>query len=144
MRMDPHAELTAAAVVNGWDEHALASAIAELGEEPRARAVARAIVRGRPLETTAQLADVIARVVGSGRPGLHPETRTFQAIRIVVNDELGALDRFLADAWQHLRPGGRLAIPVLPLARGPARERRVPPLGASCLCPPGLPVCACG
>lgn len=144
MRMDPHAEVTAADVVNGWDEDALASAIAELGEEPRARAVARAIVRGRPLETTAQLADVIARVVGSGRPGLHPATRTFQAIRIVVNDELGALDRFLADAWQHLRPGGRLAI----LAYHSLEDRRVKDAfrrwGASCLCPPGLPVCACG
>ena len=144
MRMDPHAEVTAAAVVNGWDEHALASVIAELGEEPRARAVARAIVRGRPLETTAQLADVIARVVGSGRPGLHPATRTFQAIRIVVNDELGALDRFLADAWRHLRPGGRLAI----LAYHSLEDRRVKDAfrrwGASCLCPPGLPVCACG
>src|SRR5215510_10410814 len=96
MRMDPGGELTAATVVNTWDERALTSAIAQLGEEPRARAVARAIVRARPLESTGHLADVVARAVGGGRPGLHPATRTFQAIRIVVNDELGVLERFLA------------------------------------------------
>jgi 16S rRNA (cytosine1402-N4)-methyltransferase len=144
MRMDPHGARTAAEVVNGWDERALASAIAELGEEPRARAVARAIVRARPLESTDQLADVVAHAVGSTRPGLHPATRTFQAIRIVVNDELGALDRFLADAWQRLRPGGRLAI----LAYHSLEDRRVKAAfrrwAATCVCPPGLPVCTCG
>lgn len=144
MRMDPAGELAAAAVVNTWDERALASAIAELGEEPRARAVARAIVRARPLESTGRLADVVARAVGGGRPGIHPATRTFQAIRIVVNDELGALERFLAHGWQTLRPGGRLAI----LAYHSLEDRRVKEAfrrwAASCLCPPGLPVCTCG
>src|SRR5262245_11344893 len=144
MRMDPASELTAATVVNTWDERALTSAIAELGEEPRARAVARAIVRARPLESTGHLADVVARAVGGGRPGLHPATRTFQAIRIVVNDELGVLERFLANGWQRLRPGGRLAI----LAYHSLEDRRVKEAfrrwAASCLCPPGLPVCTCG
>jgi 16S rRNA (cytosine1402-N4)-methyltransferase len=144
MRMDPGGELTAATVVNTWDERALTSAIAELGEEPRARAVARAIVRARPLESTGHLADVVARAVGGGRPGLHPATRTFQAIRIVVNDELGVLERFLADGWQRLRAGGRLAI----LAYHSLEDRRVKEAfrrwAASCLCPPGLPVCTCG
>ena len=82
MRMDPDAELSAEDIVNTWDEGALARAIARLGEEPRARAVARAIVRARPLATTSDLADVVARAVGRGKPGLHPATRTFQAIRI--------------------------------------------------------------
>ncbi len=144
MRMDPAAELTAATVVNTWDEHVLAEAIAELGEERRARAVARAIVRARPLETTDALAAIVARAVGRTTPGLHPATRTFQAIRILVNDELGALDGLLADGWQTLRPGGRLAV----LAYHSLEDRRVKGAfrrwAASCLCPPGLPRCACG
>ncbi len=144
MRMDPRAPLTAAAVVNTWDERALADAIAQLGEEPRARAVARAIVRARPLETTAALAAVVAAAVGRSRPGLHPATRTFQAIRILVNDELGALDRFLVDGWTLLRPGGRLAI----LSYHSLEDRRVKGAfrrwAASCICPPGLPRCSCG
>jgi len=144
MRMDPSAELTAATVVNTWDERALATAIAELGEEPRARAVARAIVRARPLDTTDALAETVTRVLGRGKPGLHPATRTFQALRIVVNDELGALDRFLADGWEQLRAGGRLAV----IAYHSLEDRRVKEAfrrwAASCLCPPGLPGCACG
>jgi 16S rRNA (cytosine1402-N4)-methyltransferase len=144
MRMDSSSEPSAETIVNTWDETALADAIARLGEEPRARAVARAIVRARPLRSTAALADVVARAVGRGKPGLHPATRTFQAIRILVNDELGALDRFLAAGWTLLRPGGRLAV----LAYHSLEDRRVKEAfrrwAASCLCPPGLPRCGCG
>jgi 16S rRNA (cytosine1402-N4)-methyltransferase len=144
MRMDQAAELTAATVVNTWDERALADAIAGLGEERRARGVARAIVRARPLASTAALAETVARAVGRTRPGLHPATRTFQAIRILVNDELGALERFLAEGWSLLRPGGRLAI----LAYHSLEDRRVKDAvrrwAASCHCPPGLPRCVCG
>ena len=87
---------------------------------------------------------MIARC-GRGGPGkFHPATRTFQALRIVVNDELGALDGFLADGWTLLRPGGRLAI----LAYHSLEDRRVKNAmrrwAASCLCPPGLPRCGCG
>jgi 16S rRNA (cytosine1402-N4)-methyltransferase len=144
MRMDPAGPLTAATVVNSWDERALADAIARLGEEPRARTVARAIVRARPLASTDALAAVVAGAVGRSRPGLHPATRTFQAIRIAVNDELGALDRFLADGWTLLRPGGRLAI----LSYHSLEDRRVKDAfrlwATSCICPPGLPRCGCG
>jgi len=144
MRMDRSGDLTAGTVVNTWDERALAEAIAELGEERRARAVARAIVRARPLESTEALAETVARAVGRTTPGLHPATRTFQAIRILVNDELGALDRLLADGWTLLRPGGRFAV----LAYHSLEDRRVKDAfrrwAASCLCPPGLPRCACG
>jgi 16S rRNA (cytosine1402-N4)-methyltransferase len=144
MRMDPAAKLDAAAIVNTWDEGALGDAIARLGEEPRARAVARAIVRARPLASTSDLAEIVARAVGSGKPGLHPATRTFQAIRILVNDELGALERVLVDGWTMLRPGGRLAI----LAYHSLEDRRVKQAfrrwAASCICPPGLPRCGCG
>jgi 16S rRNA (cytosine1402-N4)-methyltransferase len=144
MRMDPTAPLDAAVVVNTWAETDLARIIADYGEEPRARAVARAIVRARPLATTGDLARVVREVVGAGRPGHHPATRTFQAIRIAVNDELGALDRFLADGYALLRPAGRLAI----LAYHSLEDRRVKEAfrrwAASCLCPPALPSCVCG
>jgi 16S rRNA (cytosine1402-N4)-methyltransferase len=144
MRMNQTDPLTAETVVNTWDERALADAIAELGEERRARAVARAIVRARPLRSTDALAETVARAVGRTKPGLHPATRTFQAIRILVNDELGALERLLADGWALLRPGGRLAV----LAYHSLEDRRVKDAfrrwAASCLCPPGLPRCACG
>jgi 16S rRNA (cytosine1402-N4)-methyltransferase len=106
--------------------------------------VARAIVRARPLSSTQALAEVVARAAGRSRGKIHPATRTFQALRIVVNDELGALDRFLADGWTLLRPGGRLAI----LAYHSLEDRRVKDAmrrwAASCLCPPGLPQCVCG
>ena len=144
MRMDPAATLDAATVVNAWDERALGRVIADFGEEPRARALARAIVRARPLTTTGQLAGVVAGVLGVGRAGLHPATRTFQAIRVAVNDELGELERFLADGWALLRPGGRMAV----LAYHSLEDRLVKQAfrrwAAACLCPPGLARCACG
>jgi 16S rRNA (cytosine1402-N4)-methyltransferase len=144
MRMDPTAPDDAADLVNGASEQDLARLIAELGEEPRARAIARAIVRHRPLRTTAELAGVVSRVAGRGRPGLHPATRTFQAIRIAVNDELGELDRFLAEGWRVLAPGGRLAI----LAYHSLEDRRVKEAfrrwAAHCVCPPSALRCVCG
>lgn len=144
MRMDPAAPLDAATVVNCWPERELARVVGAYGEEPRARAIARAILRSRPLATTADLARVVAGVVGRGKPGIHPATRTFQAIRIAVNDELGVLDRFLDSAWTLLRPAGRLAI----LAYHSLEDRRVKTAfrrwAASCLCPPRVVRCACG
>ncbi len=144
MRMDPAAALSAAEVVNEWPEGELARIVAAYGEEPRARAVARAIVRARPLTTTTDLARVVGRVLGRGRPGIDPATRTFQAIRIAVNDELGELERFLADGWTVLRPGGCLAV----LAYHSLEDRRVKSAfrrwAADCLCPPRVPRCVCG
>jgi 16S rRNA (cytosine1402-N4)-methyltransferase len=144
MRMGPSAARTAGDVVNGWDERDLARILREYGEEPRSRAIARAIVRARPLETTTALADVVARVVGRGKPGHHPATRAFQAIRIAVNDELEALDRLLADGWRMLRPGGRLAI----LAYHSLEDRRVKTTfrrwASDCICPPHVVRCVCG
>jgi 16S rRNA (cytosine1402-N4)-methyltransferase len=144
MRMDPTALLAAAEVVNQWTEEELAQIIADYGEEPRARRVARAIVRARPLATTADLARVVTGVLGRGRPGLHPATRTFQAIRIAVNDELAGLEQFLTEGWRALRPGGRLAV----LAYHSLEDRRVKDAfrrwAADCLCPPRTPLCVCG
>jgi 16S rRNA (cytosine1402-N4)-methyltransferase len=97
--------------VNTWDETSLADAIFEFGEERQSRRVARAIVEGRPWSDTASLADLIARVVGGReRHRIHPATRTFQALRIVVNDELGEIRRLLPVAVERLAPGGRLAL----------------------------------
>jgi 16S rRNA (cytosine1402-N4)-methyltransferase len=111
MRMDPQSGMTAEQVVNRLDEKTLADVIYEFGEERRSRRIARAIVRARPVRTTAQLAQVIsaaARPMKSDR--IHPATRTFQAIRIFVNRELDDLRALLAAAPQVLKPGGRLVI----------------------------------
>jgi 16S rRNA (cytosine1402-N4)-methyltransferase len=112
MRMEPHGP-SAADVVNGTDEEALAGLIYDLGEERRSRRVARAIVdarRDNPITRTAELASIVRRVVRPAADGLDPATRTFQALRIYVNDELGELDRGLAAAERLLATGGRLAV----------------------------------
>ncbi len=112
MRME-QAGMDAAELVNSLEEADLARLFRELGEEPRARQVARAIVAARslrPLRTTAELVDVVHAVVPHGGNGADPATRVFQALRIRVNDELGELDRALAAAENLLRPGGRLVV----------------------------------
>ena len=113
MRMNPQAERTAEQVVNQIDEVTLANLIYEFGEERRSRRIARAIVRSRPIRTTAQLADVIsaaARPMNQAERRIHPATRTFQALRIFVNHELNDLRALLDAAPQVLKPGGRLVI----------------------------------
>ena len=105
--------MTAADVVNGLDEKELADIIYRYGEERVARRIARAIVDARsctPMIRTAQLADLVRRVVPRSRDGIDPATRTFQALRIYVNDELGELQRGLSAAEVLLRPGGKLAV----------------------------------
>jgi 16S rRNA (cytosine1402-N4)-methyltransferase len=149
MRMDPAQELDARAVVNEWDERRLAGAFKSYGEERYAGAIARAIVKRResaPFETTGELAETIKSAVPAPARfgGGHPAKRVFQAIRIVVNDELGSLDRALPAAWELLRPGGRMAA----LSFHSLEDRRVKHYFAErvrgCICPPDLPVCACG
>jgi 16S rRNA (cytosine1402-N4)-methyltransferase len=113
MRMNPQAELTADQVVNHMDERELANVIYEFGEERRSRRIARAIVRSRPIRSTAHLADVIsaaARPMNQAERRIHPATRTFQALRIFVNRELDDLRALLGAAPQLLKPGGRLVI----------------------------------
>jgi 16S rRNA (cytosine1402-N4)-methyltransferase len=115
MRMDPEQPLTAAEIVNEWPQDELADIIYKYAEEPRSRRVARAIVAARPLHTTTQLADVVARALSGGgshpqRGRTHPATEVFQALRIAVNDELGALEAGLPQAVELLAPGGRLAV----------------------------------
>jgi 16S rRNA (cytosine1402-N4)-methyltransferase len=112
MRMDPDSPLSAADVVNDFDEEQIADIISRYGEERRARRVARLIVRGRPWADTLSLAEAVAQAVGvpPGGSRIHPATRTFQALRIFVNDELGEIERLLVAATALLSPGGRLAI----------------------------------
>jgi 16S rRNA (cytosine1402-N4)-methyltransferase len=111
MRMDPRSERTAEQVVNHLDERELADVIYEFGEERRSRRIARAIVRSRPIRSTAHLADVIsaaARPMNSESRRIHPATRTFQALRIFVNRELEDLRALLEAAPRILKPGGRV------------------------------------
>ena len=113
MRMNPQAGPTAEQVVNQVDEVTLANLIYEFGEERRSRRIARAIVRSRPIRTTAELAAVVsaaARPMNSAERRIHPATRTFQALRIFVNHELDDLRELLKAAPQVLKPGGRLVI----------------------------------
>jgi 16S rRNA (cytosine1402-N4)-methyltransferase len=109
MRMDQSQELTAANIVNEWTPEQLEQIIREYGEEPQARKIVRSLVAERPFETTQQLAKAIARQTGKWR-GKHPATRTFQAIRIAVNQELELLAASLPLWLNILRPGGRLAV----------------------------------
>lgn len=112
MRMNPHQALTAADIVNTWDETDLANLIYTYGEERLSRRIARTLVERRPLTTTTALADAInACVPKAYRHGrIHPATRTFQALRIAVNQELEVLETLLSQAPQWLLPGGRVAI----------------------------------
>ncbi|WP_027881633.1 16S rRNA (cytosine(1402)-N(4))-methyltransferase RsmH [Meiothermus rufus] len=108
MRMGAHGP-NAAEVVNTFDEETLADILYRYGEEPQARRIARYIVAHRPIHTTTQLAEVIRRATGFRRAG-HPARKSFQALRIFVNDELGALEQLLQGAEEALRPGGRLVV----------------------------------
>ena len=111
MRMNPQAELTADQVVNHMDERELANVIYEFGEERRSRRIARAIVRSRPIRTTAKLAEIVSAAARPmKRERIHPATRAFQALRIFVNRELDDLRALLSAAPRILKPGGRLVI----------------------------------
>src|ERR671916_691878 len=150
MRMDPNQELDARAVVNEWDERRLASAFRRFGEERYSRQIARAIVRRRDekgrFETTGELAEAIKSAVPAPARfgGGHPAKRVFQAIRIVVNDELGSLDRALPAAWGVLRPGGRFGAISFHSLEDRRVKRFLADRARGCICPPDLPVCVCG
>lgn len=111
MRMSKDGK-SAADLVNGADEKTLADILSRLGEERHARRVARAVIAARPVVRTAELAAIVSRALGpaAARQPIHPATRTFQALRIHVNDELGELERGLAAAERALKPGGRVAV----------------------------------
>jgi 16S rRNA (cytosine1402-N4)-methyltransferase len=149
MRMDPAAPLSAGDLVNEADERELAELFRRYGEERFARQIARAIVRrraARPYERTAELVDTIRESVPAPRRfgDGHPARRVFQALRIAVNDELGALERALPPAVEMLRPGGRLAVISFHSLEDRIVKRFLAAEARGCICPPELPVCVCG
>jgi 16S rRNA (cytosine1402-N4)-methyltransferase len=149
MRMDPDQPLTARELVNTWDERRLARLLRQYGEERFAPLIARAIVRRRatePIETSQALVEVVAGAIPAPARfgGGHPAKRTFQAIRIAVNDELDQLDRALPLAWELLRKDGRLAAISFHSLEDRRVKRFLAARARGCICPPDLPVCACG
>jgi 16S rRNA (cytosine1402-N4)-methyltransferase len=149
MRMDPSQELTAREVVNTWDRRRLARALREYGEERYADRIAGEIVRRRAdheLTTTFELVDAITDAIPAPARfgGGHPAKRTFQAIRIVVNDELGQLDAALPLAWDLLAVDGRLAAIAFHSLEDRRVKRFLADRARGCICPPDLPVCGCG
>jgi 16S rRNA (cytosine1402-N4)-methyltransferase len=149
MRMDPDQELTAQEIVNTWDERRLARLLREYGEERYAtqigRAIARASRRGE-LSTTNQLVEAIksAVPVPAQFAGGHPARRTFQALRIAVNDELVQLEQALPEAWELLAQGGRLAAISFHSLEDRLVKRFLAARARGCVCPPELPICVCG
>ena len=142
MRYDSSGD-TAADIVNSTSERDLADLIFQYGEERRSRAIARAIVNNRPVATTGRLAELVARAVGGRRGARHPATRTFQALRIAVNQELSHLEAGLASALDLLRSGGRLAVISYHSLEDRLTKEWVDRETATCICPPDLPICVC-
>ncbi|MBI2909085.1 MAG: 16S rRNA (cytosine(1402)-N(4))-methyltransferase RsmH [Chloroflexi bacterium] len=144
MRFSPQHTLTAADVVNDFSEPRLAEILWKYGEEPKSRRIARAIVQSRPLATTGQLAKVIEKAVFGARGRIHPATRAFQAIRIVVNRELECLERALKQAIGLLRREGRLAVISFHSLEDRLVKQFMALESAGCLCPPEVVRCVCG
>jgi len=143
MRYNPSQGLTAATIVNTFPEDELASIIKMYGEEHRGRQIARSIVANRPFSTTRQLATVVSRTVGL-RGRIHPATKTFQALRIAVNQELDRLEIAINQAANLLDRGGRLVV----ISFHSLEDRLVKDFlrkeSQDCICPPQIPVCVCG
>lgn len=143
MRFNPHQGEPASELVNGLSTLDLADILHRYGEERRARRIAQAIVAARPVHTTRQLAEVVARAVGR-RGKIHPVTRTFQALRIAVNDELSALSHALPQAVDLLAPQGRLVVISYHSLEDRLVKRFYRQESQDCICPPEIPVCRCG
>ena len=149
MRMDRSSALSAYEVVNQWPEQQLKGILWRYGEERYAPAIAAAIVRARaqkPVETTLELVELIrgAMPPAALREKQHPAKRSFQAIRIAVNDELGAVERMLQDAIARLSSGGRLAVISFHSLEDRLVKTAFAQAARGCTCPPDFPVCVCG
>ena len=144
MRFSPTGNLTAETLINTLPEDKLADLIWRYGEEKQSRRIAKAIYAARPLKTTGQLAAVIRGAV-KGYPGrIDPATRTFQALRIAVNEELQAVETFLPQAVAALKPGGRLAVIAFHSLEDRIVKQYFRRESHDCICPPEQPVCTCG
>ena len=149
MRMDKDAVLTAHDVVNTWPMEEIRRILFDFGEERYAPAIARAIVKQRetaPIDTTLQLVEIIrsALPAAAKREKQHPAKRSFQAIRIAVNDELGALPPMMRGAVEWLNPGGRLCVITFHSLEDRIIKKTMQDLAKGCTCPPDFPVCVCG
>lgn len=144
MRFSPDQPLTAADIVNDYSEQDLADLIWRYGEERASRRVARAVVRARPLRTTTELAAVVAAAVPGARGHIDPATRTFQALRIAVNDELSALSEALAQAVRVLGHGGRLVVISFHSLEDRIVKQFIQREARDCVCPPEVVQCVCG
>ena len=149
MRMNRDDSLTAYDVVNGWPREELRRILFDYGEERYAPLIAAAIERQReikPIETTMELVDVIRSAMPAQalREKQHPAKRSFQAIRIAVNDELGSVERMLADAVDRLNPEGRLAVITFHSLEDRIVKNAMNQASRGCTCPPEFPVCVCG
>ena len=149
MRMDQEGKLTAADVVNTYKEEDLADLIYKYGEERWSRRIAQFIVEKRkekPLRTTSDLVSVIKAAIpkNARQDGPHPAKRTFQAIRIEVNDELKILDSTMETAVKHLKKGGRIGVITFHSLEDRIIKQSFKRMAKGCICPPELPVCVCG
>jgi 16S rRNA (cytosine1402-N4)-methyltransferase len=146
MRMDPRQDFSARDLVNEWPVTRIAEALRRFGEERYANGIARAIVDRRPIETTSELTAAIrAGMPPSARfGGGHPAKRSFQAIRIAVNEELDSLERALPLSWELLGVGGRLGAISFHSLEDRRVKRFLADRATGCICPPELPVCQCG
>lgn len=149
MRMDQQAPLSAYDIINEWDEEEIARVIWEYGEEKFSRRIARQIVEYRkkkPVQTTGELVEIIKEGIPAAarRTGPHPAKRTFQAIRIAVNDELDAFKEAIIDAISVLRPGGRVSVITFHSLEDRICKQIFQEYAKGCTCPPSFPICACG
>jgi 16S rRNA (cytosine1402-N4)-methyltransferase len=147
MRMDRRQRLTAGEIINGYPEAEIAKILSEYGEEPRARRIAAAITaerRHRAIETTTDLASIIARVKGRRSRAHHPATQTFQALRIAVNRELESLKEFLEHGYELLQPGGRMVIISFHSLEDRLVKTAFRKWSQNCVCPPRTIKCECG
>ena len=149
MRMNNEDPITAADVVNTWSQEELKRILYDYGEERYAPRIAEAICRRRaekPIETTLELVDIIrgAMPAAALREKQHPAKRSFQAIRIAVNDELGSVEKVMRDAIPCLNPGGRLAIITFHSLEDRIVKNGMAAAAKGCTCPPSFPVCVCG
>jgi 16S rRNA (cytosine1402-N4)-methyltransferase len=144
MRMDRSQRISASTIINEYSEDDLTDILYRFGEEKWARRIAQLIIEHRPLETTFELVDVIKRAVPAGaRDQKHPARRTFQAIRIAVNNELDDLAQSIEDIVERLAPGGRIVILTFHSLEDRIVKNTFRLLQKGCQCPEGLPVCIC-
>ena len=145
MRLDPTRGLSAADVVNTFDEQELADILYRYGEERRSWRIARKIIANRPISSTTQLANIVIQAIGRNpKAKRHPATRTFQALRIYVNDELGALEAALPQALDLLKPGGVLVVISFHSLEDRIVKHFLRQESRDCICPPHTPICVCG